>query len=270
MSEWRNIWKRSIKVSQNAIKNKDKEGLLFQELRNEKDKNENLSYKNDKMVEFEEGIACECLKLYDKAIRIYEIVASKENGLPVKHWRDVAEIFLERCKQKRQGRIYAETFGDNFINKDISSAETLKEIQWLAFYELHSFVFLPDHIRYLAISSMSRIDSEPAMAIVIFRTCLEGVIKILYPAEYEENENDEKSLGHLLGKLFYDKKLFTRENIKTKFEDDKCYILKERGNDAAHGVDVDYNNKYLNETIILFVEIMKKGNDLIEDNLRNR
>lgn len=267
MSEWRDIWKRSVRVSQNAIKNKDVEGLLFQELRNEKDENGNNPFKDDKMVDFEEGITYECLKHYDKAIKIYESVCSKENGLPVKHWRERAEIFLERCRQKQQGRIYAEIFGDNFINKDISTAETLKEIQWLAFYELHSFVFLPDHIRYLAISSMSRIDSEPAMAIVIFRTCLEGVIKILYPAEYEENENNEKSLGHLLGKLFYDNILFTRESLKSKFENDKCYILKERGNDAAHGVDVDYNNKYLNETIILFIEIMEKSNELIRDNL---
>lgn len=40
-------------------------------------------YKYDRMVDFEEGIACECLGLYDKAISIYRNVSDETTGLPV-------------------------------------------------------------------------------------------------------------------------------------------------------------------------------------------
>lgn len=58
---------------------------------------------------------------------------------------------------------------------------------------------------------MSRIDSEPEMAIVIFRTCLEDILKILYPKEYQEKEENCKTLGPLIVNLFEANILFTKE-----------------------------------------------------------
>ena len=66
---------------------------------------------------------------------------------------------------------------------------------------------------------MSRIDSEPEMAIVIFRTCLEDILKILYPKEYKEKEENNKTLGPLISKLFDANNLFT----KTKSNKDVKY-----------------------------------------------
>ena len=222
------------------------------------------------MVDFEEGITFECLGLYDKAIQLYENLSNKEIGLPVEHWRKRAEFFLGRAKQKNNGRIYSDMFSDNFSTVDRRTKDALYEIQWTAFYELHSFVYLPNHIRYLAISSMSRIDSEPAMAIVIFRTCLEGLLKILYPNEYEENEKDKKNLGNLISILFDSGILFTKKNKKADIKNDKCFIVKERGNFAAHGVDVEYSYKYLCETIIMFIEILHEGNTLISEKIEKQ
>lgn len=47
---------------------------------------------------------------------------------------------------------------------------------------------------------------------------------------------------------------------------DLCYIIKERGNDAAHGAEVDYSNRFLSDTIIKFIEIMKKADSLLGSN----
>ena len=71
MSEWREIWKKSIETSQKSILIRDFVGELFDELRNEQDKEDGtFPYKDDRMVDFEEGITFECLGLYDKAIQL--------------------------------------------------------------------------------------------------------------------------------------------------------------------------------------------------------
>ena len=139
-----------------------------------------------------------------------------------------------------------------------TTESTLKKNQWEAFYELHALSYTPAHIKYLAISSMSRIDSEPEMAIVIFRTCLEDIIRVLYPAEYEENENNRKTLGPLLIHLFNNGILFSRGR-NNEFKKDVCKIIKDRGDDAAHGNDIDYSPKYICETILYFIEILEKA-----------
>lgn len=264
MSEWREIWKTAIEENQNAVLDGDVEGVRFRKLR-EREEAGLYPFKDDKMVDFEEGITYECLKEYDKAIAIYTAVSAPD-GLPVKHWRHRASLFLERAKLKRNGALFSEAFGENYINQDLSEHKVLEKIQWDAFYELHAMVNLSKHIRYLAISSMSRIDSEPDMAIVIFRTCLEDILKSLYPIQYGEMDKQEKQLGWLICQLFSDKKLFTKKEHNSDLKKDLCYIIKERGNDAAHGAEVDYTNRYLSDTIIKFIEIMKEANMLLGSN----
>lgn len=247
MSDWRNIWKKSIATCQKAIGNKNVEEE-FSALRNSVDD----VFKNDKMIDFEEGIAYECIGEFDKAIEIYSKVCSPE-GLPVKHWRNRAAFFKERTELKKNGKIYADNFADNYVTLDHDEDSTLEKIQWDAFYYLHSFIYIPSHIQYLAISSMARIDSEPEMAILIFRVCLEDIIRIMYPNEYEDNK---KTLGPLIVKLFNDGILFTKGNNK-KLDNDLCMIIKERGDNAAHGNVFDYSNIFICDTIIKFIDMMK-------------
>ena len=216
MSEWRDICKTSIETCQNTIKDKVKDGDLFKKLRNKKEVDEyfqeNQPYKDDKMVDFEEGIACECLEQYDKAIDIYTKVSDENNGLPVKHWRKRAKFFLERTTQKKQGRVFSDNLVENLNLTDLFN------VQWNTYYYLHSFVHLPNHIRYLAISSISRIDSEPQMAIVIFRTCMEEILAILYPDAYEKNKKAHKDLDTFINTLYEKGHLFINNPDKKQLE----------------------------------------------------
>lgn len=263
MSEWRNIWKKSIETCNSAVISHNVEEE-FNNLRNTVAEDNSKPYKNDRMVDFEEGIAYECIENFDKAIEIYTKVSSPE-GLPVKHWRHRAELFLNRAKEKKNGKHYADSFKDNYLTFDLKDEKTLETIQWDAFYKLHAMTNIPVHIKYLAISSISRIDSEPEMAIVIFRTCLEDIIRVLYPEEYEENENNKKTLGPLLVNLFNSGKLLTKEN-NTNIKKDICKVIKDRGDDAAHGNDITYDTKYKCETLLFFIEIMEKSNSKIRLN----
>lgn len=110
---------------------------------------------------------------------------------------------------------------------------------------------------------MSRIDSEPEMAIVIFRTCLEDILKILYPKEYQEKEENSKTLGPLIVNLFEANILFTKEKSNRDVKKDIAFIIKKRGDDAAHGNEVDYSQSYRSETIILFMQIMQNADRLL-------
>ena len=258
MLEWRYIWNRSIETCQKAILANDQKGKAFTQLRESTDYDGDQPFKNDKMVDFEEGIAYECLKQYDKAIAIYEKVSS-EGGLPVEHWRRRASLFLKRAKIKKAGCPASDDFG-----------ELLKPyIQWNAFYYLHSFAYLPHNIRYLSISSMSRVDSEPEMSIVIFRTCLEEVIRLLHPTEYNINDRNKKSFGPLLDELYKNHFLMTDDMSKLEEENIWCFEIVQRGNAAAHGNNhgnkVDYNTKYIDETIIFFIKIMDRANSAFKN-----
>ncbi|GEM_PF-2251525 len=271
MSEWRNIWKESIEICQNTVLNKNKDGDYFKKLRNKIEKDEytqedTMPYKDDRMVDFEEGIACECLNQYDKAIKLYEKVSDEVNGLPVKHWRKRASFFLERVQQKKSGRVFSDNIIDNLNLTDLFN------VQWNTFYYIHTFVNLPNHIRYLAISSISRIDSEPQMAIVIFRTCMEEVFRDLYPDIYEENRKTHKDLETLINKLYNRKFLLLKKDEKQlELEYDLCTEIRKRGNDAAHGNYVDYNKPtYLIDTLKYFLQLMNFSNIAMSQKYQTR
>lgn len=264
MSEWRDIWKTSIETCQNTIKNKNNDGDLFKKLRNKKEVDdffqENEPYKDDRMVDFEEGIACECLGLYDKAISIYTKVSDENNGLPVKHWRKRANFFLERATQKKQGRVFSDNLIDNLNLTDLFN------VQWNTYYYLHSFVYLPNHLRYLAISSISRIDSESQMAIVIFRTCMEEVLRLFYPELYEQNKRAHKDFDTFISTLYNRGALFTNnpEKNQLELEYELSNEIRVRGNDAAHGNPVNYNNSYLIDTLKYFLQVMDFSNKTLK------
>ena len=264
MSEWRDIWKTSIETCQNTIINKNKDGDLFKKLRNKKEVDEyfqeNEPYRDDRMVDFEEGIACECLGLYDKSINIYTKVSDEKEGLPVKHWRKRANFFLERAIQKKQGRVFSDNLIENLNLTDLFN------VQWNTFYYLHSFVYLPNHIRYLAISSISRIDSEPQMAIVIFRTCMEEILRILHQDVYNQNKKAHYDLDSFINNLKDKGNLFQKNPDKKQLESEYelSKEIRVRGNDAAHGNPVNYNDSYLIDTLKYFLQIMDFSNKALK------
>lgn len=237
MSNWRDIWKESIEASRKTILENDRKEKIYFKILKEK-------YNSDKMVIFESGITYACLKNYNDAIAVYEQV-SAETGLPVRHWRNVAAFFLEIANMKRHHCAMPESWEEKLLmgNKDSDYCR-----QWNSFFYLHTFVKLPPHIRYLAISSMSRIDSESEMAAIVFRTCMEVALKLLYP-EYEEKKN--LKLEDITNDL-YNQKIIT-EPLKNR-----CDIIRKNGNSASHTGELCSN---IEEIIIAFMYVMDFCNE---------
>lgn len=233
MSEWRDIWKKTIIACQNTVLEKDYSGkLFFSSLEKE--------YPNDKMINFEYGIAMETLKSFEEAKKAYK-QASDE--LPVKHWRNVAELFLERLEEKIKQN------GQYFINPSKSRAQ----IQWDAFYNMHSYIYLDSQIQYLAISSISRIDSEPEMAIAIFRICIEMALYFLFEDEINPKG---KTLDEYLKALKDFRKISKEEYSYYDF-------IKDEGNIAVHP------NKKKNISAKQYSRLSSKEKDELKD-IRNK
>ncbi|MEE3411364.1 MAG: hypothetical protein VZQ47_08670 [Treponema sp.] len=240
MSEWRDIWKKSIIASKNSIIKKDQKlKFFFKDLEND--------YPDDKMVLFEEAITLDCLKNYDKAIELYEYVSMENTGLPVKHWRDAASFLLEICKIKKSKFPFPEDMKN--LLKSGRCTDLLYRCEWNSFFLLHSYVNLPNHIRYLAISSMTRIDSESEASAIIFRTCMEEAYKKLY--------SDLPDSPSWLNDFICDSDLL----ISSIQEHSK--IIQKNGNSAAHeGILLDE----LDTIITSFMEVMKFCNDAFYKN----
>ena len=125
--------------------------------------------------------------------------------------------------------------------------DDLYKIQWNTYYNIHSYSYLHEYLCYLAISSVSRIHSEPAMAIVIFRTCLEiglwsyysesvNSINDEWKKEDKRRKNRDISLDDLL------KEMLNRKIIKSTEYDFFDHIRFE-GNLAAHPKIIKPNEK---------------------------
>lgn len=74
--------------------------------------------------------------------------------------------------------------------------QNIFNVQWDLYFNIHSYSNLDDYVRYLAISSVSRIGSEPAMAIVIFRTCLEIGLWTYFEKEVNQINDIYKKKHH--------------------------------------------------------------------------
>ena len=198
MAEWRYVWKECVNASQKTLLAKDINlNKYFPELFKE--------YGDDKMISFEKGITYECLGNLEKAKELYKASADDSIGLPVSHWRKRAQYYLDRNTQ-------------NIINYDDYFCT-----QWDTFYNLHSYIYLHPHIRHLAISSVSRVNNEPEMAVVIFRTCLEICLELYWSLSIDKNDH---FLGQKIESIFAGK-------VDNKLEKNLNIILEE-GNLAAH------------------------------------
>ena len=222
--EWRDAWKKLIDASGETIRNGKPENTEpFDNLKDLQD---------DKMLFFEKAIAYECLGNKEKAIEFYALASDDKNGLPVEHWRKRAKYFLTRLKKEGC------TCVDELTLNSLNIEQEVESVQWDLYYNIHFYAYLDDYIRYLAISSVSRVYSEPAMAIVIFRTCLEialwtyfekeaEAINNYYITKNEKKSDYEVSLQYLLCG-------FEIKKVLPKHEIDEFFILKKFGDDAAH------------------------------------
>lgn len=221
--EWRDAWKKLIDASQKSIIKRDT--TPFDEL---------TTLQDDKMLLFEKAIALECIDKKPEAKKYYELAADEENGLPVKHWRKRAKYFLDRLDH------------GGFMTTDLNISQPVFNIQWDVYFNIHSYSNLDNYIRYLAISSVSRVGSEPAMAIVIFRTCLEIGLWTYFKKIVEDINADYKrknylkkwdvDLNYLLTEM--DNQGVLKSNEFTAYDKIRLY-----GNEAAHPGLLDENEK---------------------------
>ena len=212
--EWRDAWNKLISVSRKSILTNDI--THFDELK---------TLQEDKMLLFEKAIALECMNKKDAARELYAKASDEQNGLPVQHWRKRAKYFLERLNR------------GGFMTTDINTMQPLYNIQWDVYFNIHYYSNLDDYTRYLAISSVSRIGSEPAMAIVIFRTCLEIGLWTYFRKQVESINEYYKRKNHPYSWDIGLNDLLTEMNNKKLFKSNeyKAYDkIRLFGNEAAH------------------------------------
>ncbi|MGN0740429.1 MAG: hypothetical protein ACI4LX_09700 [Treponema sp.] len=221
--EWRDAWKKLISTSRKAVLTNNI--YCFDEL---------TTLQDDKMLLFEKAIALECMNKKEEAKDLYAKASDEINGLPVQHWRKRAKYFLDRLSR------------GGFMTTDLNIVLPLFNIQWDVYFNIHYYANLDDYTRYLAISSVSRIASEPAMAIVIFRTCLEIGLWTYFRKYVDPINEDYKrknypntwdiGLNDLLTEM-HDKKLFKSSEYKAY---DK---IRRFGNEAAHPGTLNESSK---------------------------
>ncbi len=220
---WRDIWQEIIEAAKEDLQAKDRNLSKMHEIEKK--------YPDDKMILLEKAIVYEAFNDVDNARKYYEEASSEDKGLPVKHWRERAKYFLVRLN-KNGGQCTLIT-----DSCQLNTNAELFQVQWDLYYNAHYYSNLNNYIRYLAISSVSRINSEPAMAIVVFRTCLEiGLWKY-----FEKDANEINKLYNLKNKRnYYDIPLndlldeLNRRGKLKKGEYNAFHEIRKYGNGAAH------------------------------------
>ena len=246
MAVWREIWQESIAVGKETLIKNDQKGKLFEALKQK--------YPKDAMVIFEEAIAFDCQKNYKKAIELYEIACSK---LPVQHWKDNADYLLKKAEIKKANITLPKLTLDD-VNKIDSGELTENDFKLFGYYYLHSYYYLPDNIRNLAISSISRIDTESAMAIAIFRTCIEVSLKEIFESEY--HFDDDVPLCTVIDTLSNDGKI---DDMAATFRK-----IKDKGNEAVHQAKI-FQPKEIARVIVRFDLAMDYLNNMFKETYKS-
>ena len=229
MAVWREIWQESIATGKETLIKNDQKGKLFEELKQK--------YPGDAMIIFEEAIAYDCQKNYKKAVELYDKAC---NELPVQHWKDNAN-YLRKKAEIKSANISLPKLTLDDVNKIDSGELSENDFKLFGYYYLHSYYYLPDNIRNLAISSISRIDTESAMAIAIFRTCIEVSLKEIFEPEYHFNDDDP--LCSVINTLENDGKIEAMAQTFRK--------IKDKGNEAVHQAKV-FQPKEIARIIVRF------------------
>ena len=104
------------------------------------------------------------------------------------------------------------------------------------------------------------------MSIVIFRICMEEILAIIYPDIYKNNKKAHKDLDTFINTLYEKGYLFLKksETKQLELEYELSREIRVRGNDAAHGNPVNYNDTYLIDTLKDFLQIMDFSNKALK------
>lgn len=232
MSEWRDIWKESLKANQLFAEDEDDGLTEFACLLRE--------YGEDGMIHYAMGEALELKGNYNDALLEYK---KAKELFPVKHWEIIAEDTIKRVSQKKTA--------EQFFDRD-----DFEECLWYGFQKIYEFVNLSSFVRYICLSAISRATSEWPLSLVDFRTVLEILLKTFFPEieEYVRNEN-YKNEFYLSKAVFELKK---KKYINTEVFDMMMKIIHD-GNEGAHEPKEDMLKN--TESICNFINIVSWFNN---------
>ena len=245
MSRWRDIWKKSLKANRLFSIDIEQGYEKFAELSKVYEVKE-----KDGMIHYAYAEAWEYRKEKQKALEEYKLAQSL---FPVPHWKDVAQITINRLNANK-------TADEYFDKNDFNS------LLWYTFQKVYEYVYLDDFVRYVCLSAISRADSEWPLSLVDFRSVLELQIKTTFP-DIVQNYIDDKnySLANIINEL-YANKFISNEISKAMHQ------IRKSGNAATHEMkdfddeNVSYiNNENDSESLNYLLKILNFFNNYNRD-----
>ncbi len=167
MAEWRTIWRKAISANALLALNDPEGEAEFRRLLEK--------YNNDPMVYYERGEAYEYLKAFDLAESDYTFAAEH---LIEPQWRKVAQDALASVRYQKEA---------SRASPPPTQSDRRKRV-----HLLHELPQLPHEVRADAISAAARLDSEPRLAAIEFRSCLEQLLWVVVDQRWE---NPDRSWG---------------------------------------------------------------------------
>lgn len=245
---WIDIWKKIIKASQIALR--DGDDSKFKKLEAE--------FPEDAMLHLEKAIFWEIQEKYDDAKNEYERAIELDT---VPQWIRATEFFLKRCIDKKSGHDYSPY--DPYDSEDESTWSIPENdrynVQWTAFYNLHSYVYLSNHVRCLSLSVIDRIDSLPEIAAIVFRLCMEKTLKKIFPSEFKDTDfMRDEDLCTAIEKLYKSGKINSKQRSY-------CDHIRDVGNKAVHkGLD-DWKDSDIIKLVSKYDKLMCFLNNLCKE-----
>lgn len=233
MSEWRDIWKRSVIANSIMSRNLEKGIEGFAYLLREFGDDGMLYYAMAESYEYHHDRQ-NAIVYYKKAMDLF----------PVMHWKKVAEATIQRVTQNKSADTFFDT--DNFEDKI-----------WFGFQKIYELIYLDDFVRYVSLSAFSRASSEWTLSLVDFRTVLELQIKNDFPQIVEEvkKRSNDFSLFELIKEL-------ENQNYIDKSISYLMHQIRKAGNLAAHNSETIERDK--NSIIQNFIDILEFFNETSE------
>lgn len=151
-------------------------------------------------------------------------------------------------------------------------AQMLFKTQWSAYYYAHSYAFLHPYIRYLAISSISRIDNEPALCIITLKSSLVMAMTMYWIKELQGCNETDKMPGRLrkdiLGKKAAD---YIQDIINAGKEAEDPFTIPSDYKQDPRIVQIkkppfDYSNKQIVKILNSYIEALKICNEKAKKN----
>lgn len=208
MSEWRDIWKRSMVANSKLVFDEaDGENEILQI-------KEQFDLDEDGMLNYARAEAFELLEKYDEAKEEY---AKARQLFPVPHWKEVCRRSIERIESQKKA-------------EDYFDLNDFYDYLWFVYHKVYEFVYLNDFVRYVCLSALSRGSSEWPLSLVDFRTVLEMQINALLPDYDESDDNNRDNLRDRIDDLKYYGIVTDEELLKA------MHWVRKNGNKATHQI----------------------------------